>query len=148
MRKLPILLPLLLLWPSGYAHAQQSPAPNGEPYIRLDKTRFALGESVFFWIGVRRPKAPLTSETVLVPRLEPNRIAPIPKVYWSTCRLTITRPDGTKKVDRVGWPVDGSGEKGPGDRGWAGGWGLGATVGLAVTGGRALSGGRGPRPVF
>jgi hypothetical protein len=78
--------------------------PNAVPIIRLDKSRFALGESVFFWVGV-----------------EASSRAPIPKEYQKTCRLTITRPDGTSKTEAGGWPVDG-----PPDSGWLGGAGLGA----------------------
>jgi len=78
--------------------------PNGVPIIRLDKSRFALGESVFFWVGV-----------------EATSRAPIPKEYQNTCRLIITRPDGTSKTEPIGWPADG-----PEDSGWLGGWGWGS----------------------
>ncbi|HEY7182307.1 MAG TPA: hypothetical protein VIC84_12850, partial [Blastocatellia bacterium] len=78
--------------------------PNGVPIIRLDKSRFVLGESVFFWVGV-----------------EATSRDPIPKEYQNTCGLIITRPDGTSKTEPTGWPADG-----PEDRGWLGGAGLGA----------------------
>src|SRR5262245_17011324 len=70
--------------------------PNGVPIIRLEKSRFALGESVFFWVGV-----------------ESTSRDPIPKEYQNTCRLHITRPDGTSKTEPGGWPADGVV-----DRGW------------------------------
>ncbi len=77
--------------------------PDAVPMLRLDKSRFALGESVFFWVGV-----------------ESKSGAIIPREYQDTCRLTITRPDGTNKTEPVSWPIDGST-----DRGWRGGYGLG-----------------------
>jgi hypothetical protein len=78
--------------------------PNGVPIIRLNKSRFVLGESVFFWVGVKAVSRD-----------------PIPKEYQKTCRLIITRPDGTTRTEPVGWPVDG-----PEDAGWLGGWGWGS----------------------
>jgi hypothetical protein len=51
-------------------HPQQP--PNAVPTIRLDKSRFALGESVFLWVGV-----------------EAKSRDPIPKQYQNACRLTI-----------------------------------------------------------
>lgn len=76
--------------------------PNGIPIVRVDKSRFASGEAVFFWVGVRAVNH-----------------GSIPKAYWNSCRLTITRPDGTKETRTVGWPIDGMV-----DRGWEGGSGL------------------------
>jgi hypothetical protein len=78
--------------------------PNSVPVIRLNKSRFVLGESVFFWVGV-----------------EASSRDPIPKEYQNTCRLIITRPDGTTRTAPVGWPLDG-----PEDTGWLGGCGLGS----------------------
>jgi hypothetical protein len=80
----------------------QSPPTPARPTIELDKTRFASNEEVFFWVGVTAPLDYL-----------------IPRNLWTTCRLTITRPDGTQRIDGVGWPIDGML-----DRGWRGGWGL------------------------
>ena len=77
-------------------------ASNGRPIIRLDKSRFASGESVFFWVGV-----------------EAVNHGSIPKDDWNTCLLTITRPDGVAETHAVSWPVDGAVE-----RGWEGGMGL------------------------
>ena len=80
----------------------QSPPTPARPTIELDKTRFASDEEVFFWVGVTAP--------------DDYRI---PTNLWTTCRLTITRPDGTQRIDIVGWPIDGML-----DRGWHGGRGL------------------------
>jgi hypothetical protein len=90
------------LTPDKTQEARRS--PNGIPIIRLNKSRFVLGESVFFWVGV-----------------EAVSRDPIPEEYQKTCRLIITRPDGTTKTEPVGWPADG-----PPDTGWLGGWGLGS----------------------
>jgi hypothetical protein len=92
---------LACLWPGMYPVRQET--PNAIPIIRMDKTRFALGEDVFFWEGV-----------------EQTSRAPIPKKYQETCRRTITRPDGTQNTESVGWPIDG-----PPNSGWLGGAGLG-----------------------
>src|SRR5215475_8009784 len=44
------------------AGQKQSP-PNGVPIIRLDKSRFVLGKSVFFWVGVESTsRAPILKE--------------------------------------------------------------------------------------
>jgi len=96
-----LALVLACLGPGIYPGSQD--APNAIPIIRLDKTRFVLGEDIFFWEGV-----------------EQTSRAPIPKKYQETCRSTITRPDGTQKTENVGWPIDG-----PPDSGWLGGAGLG-----------------------
>ncbi len=96
-----MVLVLICLVPVSYLGKQ--PIPDAFPMIRLDKTRFTLGEAVFFWIGVKQ-----TSR------------APIPKQYQKTCRLTITRPDGTQKTEAISWPMDG-----PEDSGWLGGSSLG-----------------------
>ncbi len=75
---------------------------DGKPIIRLDKSRFASGENVFFWVGVQAVNH-----------------GSIPKEDWNTCRLTITRPDGVRKTHPIGWPADGMV-----DKGWEGGMGL------------------------
>jgi hypothetical protein len=94
---------LMLLCLSLTSHGIKQRPPSAFPVIRLDKTRFALGESVFFWVGV-----------------EQKGDASIPKQYQDTCHLIITRPDGSQKVEEVSWPSEG-----PDDRGWIGGAGLG-----------------------
>jgi hypothetical protein len=82
----------------------QSPPTPARPIIELEKTRFASNEDVFFWVGVTAPGD-----------------YRIPRSLWTTCQLTITRPDGTQRIDVVGWPIDGML-----DRGWRGGRGLGS----------------------
>lgn len=96
-----LVLCLCFFWAGTYPGRQD--APNAIPIIRVDKTRFVLGEKIFFWEGV-----------------EQTSRAPILKKYQNTCRRTITRPDGTQKTENVGWPIDG-----PPDSGWLGGAGLG-----------------------
>jgi hypothetical protein len=71
--------------------------------MRLDQTRFASHESIFFWVGVSVS----------------NRRGLSFHELGNTCRLTITRPDGTEKIERVGRPMDGL----P-DSGWLGGYTL------------------------
>jgi len=71
--------------------------------LRLEKPRYVEGEAVRFWVGVK----PQNSQT-------------IPQELRKPCSLSITKPDGTRRVDSVGWPVDGAV-----DRGWSGGWGFG-----------------------
>ncbi|MBC7808505.1 MAG: hypothetical protein H7145_20415, partial [Akkermansiaceae bacterium] len=55
---------------------------GGEPFIKMDKTRFAVGENVFFWVGVRTPQ----------------KDGKVPAQFQGTCRLVITRPDCTEKI--------------------------------------------------
>lgn len=101
MKTVSLALFLSCFCPAISAAGQDS--PNGMPIIRLEKSRFLLGEKIFFWEGV-----------------EQTSRAPIPKKYQETCRRTIIRPDGTQKTVNVGWPIDG-----PPDSGWLGGTGLG-----------------------
>jgi hypothetical protein len=101
MKPIVALLASLIMLVVGPCYAQTS--PNGRPSIRLDKSTFAVGEAVFFWVGAGWANK-----------------EPIPKEYWNTCRLTITRPDGTDKSIRLGWPLDG-----PEGSTWIGGCGLG-----------------------
>ncbi|MGH9239998.1 MAG: hypothetical protein ACRD3G_18300 [Vicinamibacterales bacterium] len=83
---------------SAASHAQNQQTP-ARPIIELEKTRFTSKEQVFFWVGVTAP--------------DDYRI---PQALWTTCRLIVTHPDGTRHVDVVGWPVDGML-----DRSWRGG---------------------------
>src|SRR5215472_17497149 len=86
---------------NGFASQQE---PGGiKPVLRLEKPRYVEGEAVRFWIGVK----PVNSQTIAQELRKP-------------CSLSITKPDGTRRVDSVGWPVDG-----PVERGWSGGWGFG-----------------------
>ena len=77
-----------------------------EPVLRLEKPRYIAGESIRFWVGVK-PKNSPTIPKELEELREP-------------CSLSVTRPDGSQKVDSVGWPVDGIV-----GAAWSGGWGFG-----------------------
>jgi hypothetical protein len=73
------------------------------PFVKLEKPRFAVGEQVFFWVGVSAGAIPL--------------------ILCDTGRVLITRPDGTERVDRSGCPIDGRV-----GAGWQGGRSLGSEV--------------------
>jgi hypothetical protein len=73
------------------------------PFVRPEKPHFAVGEQVFFWVGVSAGAIPL--------------------ILCDTGRVLITRPDGTERVDRTGCPIDG-----PVGVGWQGGHSLGSEV--------------------
>ncbi len=92
-----VALFLTCVW-FGSSSGRQQPL-NAIPIVRLDKTRFALGEDIFFWEGVQQ----MSSE-------------PIPRKYQDTCRRIITLPDGTQKTENIGWPIDGTPNSG-----WLGG---------------------------
>ena len=91
-----------------------SPLPNGfasqngrggiEPVLRLEKPRYVEGEAVRFWVGVKAKNSPT-----------------IPREFRKPCSLSITRPDGTRKVDSIGWPPDGMIDPASS----VGGWGFG-----------------------
>jgi hypothetical protein len=93
----------------------QSPTPQptaqttARPALEFEKTRFAAGERVFFWLITAR---------------DPKDDKPIPRTLMDSGRVIFTRPDGTERVDKVGAPMDGMGIDGPGDMGWKGGWEL------------------------
>jgi len=89
--------------PVSNGFASQQERGRIEPVLRLEKPRYITGEAVRFWVGVK-PQNSLT----------------IPQELRKPCSLSITKPDGTRRVDSVGWPVDG-----PVDREWSGGWGFG-----------------------
>ena len=101
MKPIATLLALLVTMCVSPSSAQTS--PDSRPSIRLDKSTFAVGESVFFWVGAGWANG-----------------EPIPKEYWNTCRLTVTRPNGTNKVIRLDWPPDALNGSS-----WIGGYGLG-----------------------
>jgi hypothetical protein len=84
---------------NGFASQQKS---GIEPVLRLEKPRYVTGEAVRFWVGVKT-----------------HNSTTIPEELRKPCSLSITKPDGTRRVDSVGWPADG-----PPDRGWSGGWGF------------------------
>jgi hypothetical protein len=72
------------------------------PILRLEKSKYLLGEAIRFWVGV-----------------EPKNSSDIPREAWKPCSLEIIKPDGSTETQSVGWPTDGW----PG-RGWYGGWGF------------------------
>lgn len=74
-----------------------------ELILRLEKPRYIAGEAIRFWVGVK-----------------PHNSRTIPQELRKPCSLSIAKPNGTRRVDSVGWPLDGS----PG-QGWSGGWGFG-----------------------
>ena len=60
---------------------------GGIPFVKMPKVRFAMGEIVFYWVGVH-------------PTQESGMIS---EAFHNTCRLTVTYPDGTvKHVPRLG----------------------------------------------
>jgi hypothetical protein len=74
-----------------------------EPVLRLEKPRYVEGEAIRFWVGVKPKDSTL-----------------IPDELRKPCSLSITNPNGARRVESVGWPVDGML-----DHGWYGGWGFG-----------------------
>lgn len=86
----------------GVAARPQDPATKARPVVEMPRTRFAVGESVFFWVGVNAQDG-----------------IPIPRESWTTT-LRITWPDGHEQVSPNLWPRDGMIH-----RGWLGGAGLG-----------------------
>ena len=82
-----------------YAQAEK----EFKAFLKLEKPKYVLGESIRFWLGV-----------------EYTGRDPIPRKYWNTCFLYITKPDGTIKKESVSWPADGAIT-----RSWMGGHGFG-----------------------
>jgi hypothetical protein len=100
------LLTVITGWsvvPSSAGIFSENEPAGVEPVLHLEKPRYVEGEAIRFWVGVK-PK----NSTVI--RVE----------LWKPCLLNITKPDGTRRVDSVGWPKDGML-----DHGWSGGWGFG-----------------------
>jgi len=89
--------------PLSNGFASQDGRGGIEPVLRLEKHRYVEGEAVRFWVGVKPKNSPT-----------------IPRELWKPCSLSITRPDGTRRVDSIGWPIDGMI-----DHAWSGGWGFG-----------------------
>ncbi len=84
------------------------PAPAGDsatvrPTVKLEKARFTLHETVFFWLNVDVLRA-------------------LPADLKDNGQVFITRPDGTLKIDTIGLPMDGP--ENPSS--FSGGWGLGS----------------------
>jgi hypothetical protein len=106
-----LIVGLFLTVVTGSSVSQSStriPSENGaagvEPVLRLEKPRYVEGETIQFWVGVMPKNSALIPDEL---RREP-------------CSLTITKPDGARRVELVGWPKDGVL-----DHGWSGGWGFG-----------------------
>lgn len=93
---------LLQLEPGSSADQIRSPSheTTARPFVALEKSRFLVGEQIFFWVGVSA--------------------GAIPESLCDTGRVSLTRPDGTERVDRSGCPIDG-----PRGGGWKGGRSLG-----------------------
>jgi hypothetical protein len=89
--------------PLSNGFASQNGPGGIEPILRLEKPRYIAGEAIRFWVGVK-----------------PKNTSTIPQELRKPCSLRVTKPDGTWKVDTVGWPLDG-----PPDQGWSGRWGFG-----------------------
>lgn len=89
--------------PSPMEMFSENGAEGVQPVLRLEKPRYVLGEAIRFWVGVIPKNSSVIHEELRKP-----------------CSLTTTKPDGTHKVESVGWPVDGilGGS-------WSGGWGFG-----------------------
>lgn len=91
------------VFPLSNSFGSQDGRQEIEPVLRLEKHRYVVGETIRFWVGVMPKNSPTIAQELRKP-----------------CSLSVTRPDGTRRVDSIGWPVDG-----PPDKGWSGGWGLG-----------------------
>jgi hypothetical protein len=99
----------------NFAGSQSATAPvqsPARPILEFEKTRFVVGEKVFFWVGVEVP----------------GQKVPVPRELQDSLRVIVTRPNGSVRVDKVSFPIDGIGINGPGDLGFRGGWGLGAEI--------------------
>jgi hypothetical protein len=72
--------------------ASQNGHAGIEPVLRLEKARYVEGEEIRFWVGVK----PKNSPTI------PKELEELRK----PCSLSVTRPDGSERVDSVGWPID------------------------------------------
>jgi len=89
--------------PSSMEKSSENRAAGVQPVLRLEKDRYVLGEAIRFWVGVM-----------------PKNSTVIPQELRKPCSLSITEPDGARRVEPVGWPKDGIL-----DGGWSGGWGFG-----------------------
>jgi hypothetical protein len=93
--------PMPVRWNPGQAPSASS---GIQPVLRLEKPRYVLGESIRFWVGVETQDSTKVAEALRKP-----------------CSLTAIRPDGSTKIESVGWPLDGID-----GAGWTGGWGFGS----------------------
>lgn len=89
--------------PLSSGFASQNGRGGVEPVLRIEKVRYVAGEAIRFWVGVK-----------------PRNSSTIPQELRKPCSLSVTKPNGTRRVESVGWPIDGMV-----DYGWSGGWGFG-----------------------
>lgn len=92
--------PMPVRWNPGQAPSASS---GIQPVLRLEKPRYALGESIRFWVGVQSKDSTKVAEALRKP-----------------CSLTTIRPDGSTKIESVRWRLDGIH-----GADWTGGWGFG-----------------------
>jgi hypothetical protein len=93
-----LLFPVKQVWP-------QNVAGSVEPFLRLEKPKYLLGEAIRFWVGVNVKNSSATSREAMKP-----------------CTLSIGKPDGTTETQSVGLGREGL----TGDEYSSyGGWGFG-----------------------
>jgi hypothetical protein len=92
-----LLLPVKQAWP-------QNIAGGVEPFLRLEKPKYLLGETIRFWVGI----------TV-------KNSSAIPKEAMKPCILSIGKPDGATETQSVGLGREGL----TGEYSSYGGWGFG-----------------------
>ena len=92
------LLSSCILGCACWATASEPDGP--EPTLRIPKETYALGETIFFWTGVRS-KAPMSAET------------------YEPCEIEVIDPDLKSSKSELLWPTDGNGT-----HGWSGGHGV------------------------
>jgi hypothetical protein len=92
-----LLFPLKQVWP-------QNIAEGVEPFLRLEKPKYLLGETIRFWVGVNVKNS-----------------SAIPKEAMKPCTLSIGKPDGATETQSVGLGREGL----TGDYSSYGGWSFG-----------------------
>jgi hypothetical protein len=86
----------------GEAAQDTDAAPQPRPVLEIPKATYALGEKVFYWVGVKSD-------------------APMSREAYEPCEETVVGPGGDSTSRPLEWPLDGFG-----DYGWRGGSGLAA----------------------
>src|SRR6266446_9809298 len=76
--------------PLSNGFASQNGRGGIEPILRLEKPRYIAGEAIRFWVGVK-----------------PKNTPTIPQELRKPCSLGLTKPDGTRRLQSVGWQIDG-----------------------------------------
>jgi hypothetical protein len=82
----------------------QDIAGRVEPFLRLEKQKYVLGESILFWVGVNTKRSSTIREELKSP-----------------CLLSINKPDGATEIQSVGLNLPDLVEASSS----SGGWGLG-----------------------